>query len=101
MTSEINVNELSKLIADKFRLSQASKKRDSVSLPNHPFSQLMANLSKQPLVYEDADLLDYAMNRLPLEQLYTKAAEDYEKDPSFGEQDYVIKELLKYVGTCQ
>lgn len=94
--SEVDASALAKLVAEKFKISQESKKNAPPVLPNHPFSQTMANLSKQPLVYEDASLLDYAMEVLPLESLYTKAAEDYEKDPSFSEQDYLVKALLKY-----
>lgn len=78
--------ELAKLIADKFHINAAIKK---------PFSKTLQSLSETPLAYENSDLLDYAMTVIPLERLYSKADEDFKADPSFGEQDYVIKELLK------
>lgn len=61
--------------------------------------QFIASLhdsSKVPLKYEDQDLLDYGMSFIPFERLYQKAEEDFAKDDSFGEQDYVAKELVKW-----
>lgn len=83
----MNASQLAKLVADQFHLNTASKKP--------AFASTLESLSATPLVYEDSDLLDYAMTVVPLERLYSKADEDHNADPSFGEQDYVIKEMLK------
>lgn len=83
----INAAQLAKLVANKYHTSRTGK---------HSFSTQLEGLAHTPLVYEDADLLDYAMRVLPLDRLYKKADEDYRADKSFGEQDYVVKEMLKY-----
>lgn len=79
--------ELAKLVASKVHISRAGKS----------FRAELEVLSKTPLIYENADLLDHAMTVVPLDRFYEGAEKDFKEDPSFGEQDYVIKEMLKYV----
>lgn len=60
----------------------------------NPFAKSMMGLSESPMAYEDNDLLDLAMSRIPLETIYQAAEEKFSKDPSWGEQDYCIQELV-------
>ncbi|KAK7204179.1 peptide-N(4)-(N-acetyl-beta-glucosaminyl)asparagine amidase [Myxozyma melibiosi] len=63
---------------------------------NTPFARQLIALSKVPLRYENSELLDYALEVMPLGDLYAAAEEAHEKDKSWGHQDHLIKELLKW-----
>lgn len=60
------------------------------------FAQTVYNVSRTPLVYEDADLLNKALECIPLEEMYGRAEQKEAADPSWGFQDYVIMELLEW-----
>lgn len=59
------------------------------------FTRMMVQLSREPLQYEDNDLLDYALTKIPIEQFYEAASEKSEADDTWDEQDYVAQEMVK------
>lgn len=74
---------------------QLTAKLTTKALSKSPFTQMMLQLSKEPLKYEDNDLLDLAMGKIPVDQIYQEAEKNVEKDNSWSEQDYVIQALVK------
>lgn len=66
------------------------------SMAKSQFTQMLVKLSKEPLQYEDNDLLDFAMTKIPVDQFYQAADKKHQEDDSWSEQDYVIQEMVKY-----
>lgn len=60
------------------------------------FQQQILSTSELPLTYEDSTLLDTALEILPLERLYNEAEKAETQNPSWGLQDHVIRELLRW-----
>ncbi|KAK9451101.1 uncharacterized protein V1518DRAFT_370363 [Limtongia smithiae] len=60
------------------------------------FVDILCKTAEQPLVYEDSDLLDYALTQMPLEQLYAEAEAASEQDTEWGTQDHLIRAMLKW-----
>lgn len=81
-----SIQSLSHRVATQFYIGRSGK---------NPFTASLVSLSREPLAYEDGDLLDLALSKIPLEQLFTEAEKNHKKDPSWGEQDYTIQELVK------
>ncbi|KAK9469475.1 hypothetical protein V1512DRAFT_256357 [Lipomyces arxii] len=80
-----------KQFAANYRLKIAGKD----SRPS-PFVQELDRLAKMPLVYEDQELLDLALDTMPLDRLYAEAERESTKDETWGMQDHLIRALLKW-----
>ncbi|CAO3688411.1 unnamed protein product [Umbelopsis vinacea] len=63
---------------------------------NNSFEQQLARESARVLIYEDRELLDLALEYLPLGQLYEDAETDLEKYADWGLEDVVIIKLLEW-----
>ncbi|KAK9454827.1 hypothetical protein V1511DRAFT_369174 [Dipodascopsis uninucleata] len=61
-----------------------------------PFAGQLRHLSTTPLVYENQELLDQALEALPLDRLFQEAGEAETKDLEWGFQDHLIRSLLKW-----
>lgn len=83
-----SISQLVEKILDLTILNKSPQEKQFIASLHHS--------SKVPLQYEDQELLDYGMDFIPFERLYQKAEKDFAKDDSFGEQDYVAKELVKW-----
>jgi peptide-N4-(N-acetyl-beta-glucosaminyl)asparagine amidase len=59
------------------------------------FAKKLRGLINTALVYDNDGLPDEALEVLPLERLYN-TAEERSKDETWGMQDYLIMELLKW-----
>lgn len=79
-----------------YRRTISQRRSMSASADSAPFIRQLQNLSHVPMIYEDVELLDYALEILPLQDLYAEAEDLYEKDKSWSTQDYLIRALLKY-----
>lgn len=85
--------DLAKLIGEKYR-STAQKSISGEQ--DRKFLSTLRGVSNTVFVYEDNDLLDYALEVLPLEELYSKAEIRETEDSSWGLQDYLVMELLRW-----
>lgn len=86
--SQVDIQNLIKSIIEKvhFRTPEETQ-----------FIATIKRVAKEPLAYENESLIDYALTHIiPLERLYSKAAKDAKEDDSYGEQDYVVRELVKW-----
>ncbi|KAK9379893.1 uncharacterized protein V2V93DRAFT_391964 [Kockiozyma suomiensis] len=79
-----------------YRRTISQRRSMSASADSAPFIRQLQNLSHVPMIYEDVELLDYALEILPLQDLYAEAEDLYEKDKSWSTQDYLIRALLKW-----
>lgn len=61
------------------------------------FATMLRNMASSVQKYENEELIDKALEVLPLERLYSKAEEMESKDDTWALQDYLVMELLKYV----
>lgn len=82
---KMDPQSLSKKIATIIYVDQTAKS---------PFAKQLASLSESPMAYENDELLDLALTRIPLDQIYGAAEEKFKKDPTWGEHDYCIQELV-------
>lgn len=88
---------LAKLIGEKYRAGTTTSSNNKVSSgQDRKFISTLQGVSNTVFVYENDDILDYALEVLPLERLYGKAEEREAEDPSWGLQDYLIQELLQW-----
>jgi hypothetical protein len=90
----VDPSALAKLIAEKYQ-SSASQKSIS-NEQDRKFLSTLRGVSNTVFMYEDDDLLDYALEILPLEDLYAKAEKREAEDSSWGLQDYLVMELLRW-----
>ncbi|KAI8583489.1 hypothetical protein K450DRAFT_169480 [Umbelopsis ramanniana AG] len=67
-----------------------------IPVSNNAFERQLAKESKRVLVYEDRDLLDLALEYVPIAQLYDDAEIDLEQYPDWGLEDVVIIKLLAW-----
>ncbi|KAH8554245.1 hypothetical protein BGW37DRAFT_483980 [Umbelopsis sp. PMI_123] len=67
-----------------------------IPVSNNVFEQQLARESNRVLVYEDRELLDLALEYVPLAQLYEDAETDLEQYPDWGLEDIVIIKLLAW-----
>lgn len=76
-------------------IRQIDKRFRQLCLKSH-ISKSLQQAMQTPLGYEDNIKQDAAMEFLPLERLYSTAEENESKDDTWGMQDYLIMELLKW-----
>ncbi|CAN6624121.1 peptide-N(4)-(N-acetyl-beta-glucosaminyl)asparagine amidase [Trichomonascus vanleenenianus] len=80
---------LARLVGQKYR-QYVSHKSPS------PFAGQLERLSETPLAYENGDLLDRALEVMPLERLFGESDRRAAEDATWGSQDYLVMELLKW-----
>lgn len=61
-----------------------------------PFAANLIKVSRTPYEFENSSDLDACLSVLPLERLYSAAEAREALDESWGMQDYLIQELLKW-----
>ncbi|KAK9460948.1 uncharacterized protein V1516DRAFT_695707 [Lipomyces oligophaga] len=87
------------ILARRFRsLTTIAYNENLLALERTPvaFVQEIKSLSQVPMEYENSDLLDEALDIMPLAALYEQAEAAVLQDPSWSMQDHLIRALLKW-----